>query len=222
MAFRRVRRVVRRRRVPRRRRIVRRRRNFRSRPGKGNFNVKLTRFVSITQDIAKTTQFAYDITLADFPEYAPLANTFERIKLRRAKVTVLPQQNVSNNSTSIMPDYCMFPWKRELPQIGTFNTFLSIDRCKLSRGTACMSQTYVPSILVSVETQGSVGVGVMSRQVKYRPTLECTNDTGEVIIYTGGMGMQALTDAPMNAKAHYNVRIDVWCTFQNQNTLVAK
>lgn len=208
--------------MPRRRRVIRRRRIFRQRPGKGNFRVKLTRFVSITQDIAKTSQFPFDITLADFPEYPTLSGAFERIKIRRIKVTILPQQNVSNNSTSLMPDYCMFPWHRELPTIGSFNTFLSIDRAKLSRGTACTSQMYVPSILVSVETKGAVGYGVMSRETKWRPTLECTNDTEKVIIYSGGMGMQSLSDAPADAKAHYNIRVDCYVTFQNQNTLASK
>lgn len=216
MPFSRRRRVVRRRKPVRR--LRRRRRRFFKRAGRGSFRVKLTRFVSITQDISKTTQFSFEITPSDFTEFATLADAFEAVRFTRAKVTVLPQQNVANNSTSLIPAYCMFPWHKELPTVATFNGFLSIDRAKCFRGTQVGIQHYVPSTLDSIQTKGAAGYEVQSVQTKYKPTIQISGGASTVVLYTGALGMQALSDAPENAQAHYNIKIDMWCTFINQTS----
>lgn len=217
--YRRVRRVARR---PLRRSGTyrRRRRGYRRAPrtGRGLFRVKLTRFVSITQNVAKTTQMGLDVRPVDFEEFGKLAQNFEAFKFTRCRVRVLPQQNVANNSTSLLPAYCIFPWHRPLPADSTFNDFMSIDRAKIFRGTGCGKMMFVPSIIASVGTSAG---GTLTMETKWKPRLELVNDgtAYTCVFYTGALGFQGIPDAPADSKAHYNIIIDMWCTFYNQKTL---
>nr|AGJ74753.1 capsid protein [Dragonfly associated cyclovirus 4] len=198
----------------------RRRRGFFRRPrmGKGVFRVKLTRFVSITQNVAKTSQMGLDVRPVDFSEFGKLAGNFEAFRFTRARVRVLPQQNVSNNSSSLMPAYCVFPWHRPLPADSNFNQFLSIDRSKVFRGTGVGKMSFVPSIIASVGTSAG---GTLTMETKWKPRLELVNDgtANTVVFYTGAIGFQGIPEAPEGAKAHYNIIIDKWGTFYNQKTL---
>ncbi|AXH74139.1 MAG: putative capsid protein [Circoviridae sp.] len=198
----------------------RRRRGFFRRPrmGRGVFRVKLTRFVSVTQDVAKTTQMGLDLRPVDFNEFSKLASNFEAFRFSRCRVRVLPQQNVSNNSTSLMPAYCLVPWHRPLPADSSFNDFMSIDRAKIYRGNQVGRMSFVPSTIVSVGTSAG---GTLTMETKWKPRMEIINEgtAYTVIFYTGAIGFQGIPDAPEGSKAHYNIVIDMWGSFYNQKTL---
>lgn len=152
----------------------------------------------------------------DFAEWANLAANYEAFRFTKCRVRVHPQQNVSNNSSSVIGDWCIFPWHRKAPSTYTYNDFLSVDKCKTYRGTTTGRMTFVPSVLSYTQYADKL----TSSEVNYRPRLEVIDkNVGEISHYTGCIGFQALTDAPENAKAHYNIIIDMYCTFINQKTI---
>ncbi|BAS01236.1 capsid protein [Cyclovirus TsCyV-1_JP-NUBS-2014] len=220
MVARRFRRVVRRRRPLRRAGVYRRRRRptyRRKKAGRGSFRFKFTRLISITQDLAKTSLHDLSFQPNDFAEFTNLAANFEAYRFTKLRIRVLPQQNVSNNSSSLIGDYALLPWHRGVPTNFKFDDFISVDKAKIYRGTTCSSMTFVPSTLDQTLYQDKVGNFC---KVAYRPRIEITDAQSLGIQhYTGLMAMQALTDAPDNAKAHYNLIYDVWCTMINQQTL---
>lgn len=187
------------------------------RSGKGNFRFKFTKVISITQDLAQTQIHDLSFEPSDFAEFFNLAANFEAYKFTRLRVRVLPQQSISNNSTSLVGDYCLIPWHRGVPSNFKFDDFVSVDKAKIFRGTRCGSMSFVPSTLNDVQYDATKTV---QSNVVYRPRIEITTANSlEITHYTGLMGMQALTDAPQGAKAHYNIVYDVWCTLINQQTL---
>ncbi|ARO38303.1 capsid [Circovirus sp.] len=221
MVARRYRRVFARRRRPYRRSGAyrRRRRPLKrlTKAGRGNFRFKFTRVVSITQNLALSQIHDLSFEPSDFEEFFNLAANFEAYKFTRLRVRVLPQQNVSNNSSSLIGDYCLIPWHRGVPTKSKFDDYVSVDKAKIFRGTKCGSMSFVPSTLNDV--QYSTNKTIQSNVV-YRPRIEITTaDSMEITHYTGLMAMQALTDAPTDSKAHYNIVYDAWCTFINQTTL---
>ncbi|AGJ74755.1 capsid protein [Dragonfly associated cyclovirus 6] len=221
MVARRFRRVARRR-VPLRRtrayRVRRRRVLRRPRAGRGNYRFKFTVLSSITQGLDKTGIYNVSFKPKDFNEFVNLAANFEAYRFTRQRVRVLPQQNVSNNSSSLIGDYVIFPWHRPSPSNYTFNDFLSVDKAKVFRGTGCGSMTFVPAVLVSTAATGVGGANYVKTTYKSRIEI-ITKDSIDVDHYTGVIGFQALSDAPEGSKAHYNVVTDVWCTMYNQKTI---
>ncbi|ARO38305.1 capsid [Circovirus sp.] len=159
-----------------------------------------------------------DIRPIDFDEFGNLAPNFEAYRFTRCRVRILPQQNVSNNSTSLVPSYCLFPWHRPMPEATTFNAYLSIDRAKIFRATGVGKMTFVPSVLNSLATADGKGYTL---ETKFKPRIELVNNDSayNVVFYTGGLGFQGIPDGEKGAKAHYNIVIDMWCTFYNQKTL---
>lgn len=225
MAPRRYRRVVRRRRIPLRRagayRIRRRPfRRIRRIPKVHRF--KFTRQVSITQDLAVTSKYNLQFRPGDFAEWKALSPNFEAFRFTRLRVRVLPQQNISNNSTSLIGDYCLLPWHEEIDSKASFQDYLSVDKAKLYRGTACGRMTFVPNVLQPSAYQ-TAGNNWVASTPKFKARIETssTEFTGDIWHYTGLMAMQALTDAPANSKAHYNVIMDAYCTFYNQKTVLS-
>ncbi|UNY50599.1 capsid protein [Chifec virus UA15_517] len=221
MAARRFRRVARRR-VPLRRsrayRVRRRRVLRRPKAGRGNYRFKFTVLSSITQGLDKTGIYNVAFQPRDFNEFVNLAANFEAYRFTRQRVRVLPQQNVSNNSSSLIGDYCILPWHRPSPSAYTFNDFLSVDKAKVFRGTGCGSMTFVPAALVSTGVEGVEATKYL--KTSYKPRIEIiSQDTLKIEHYTGMIGFQALSDAPAGSKAHYNIVTDVWCTMYNQKTI---
>lgn len=181
----------------------------------------MTIMQTVDVDLAKTTLFPLEFVPNNFNEFRNLAPNFEAYKFYRAKITVYPEQNVSNNSSSVMPTYCLFPWKKQVPATYTFNDFLSIDKCKVARGTACLSQSYVPSVLSTVQYQPKTGAPATSTtESVYKPRIELVDDNSYLTnFYCGCAGFQACPPAPGGAKAHYNIRWDVWAVLYNQKTM---
>ncbi|ADD62460.1 capsid protein [Cyclovirus PK6197] len=217
MALRRYRRVRR----PLRRFRRRRRKFFRrkSRVGKSDLLVKLTKIDTVNVDISKINVWSLSYLPTDFSEYNELKKNFEYCVFLKERVTIYPMQNIANNSTSQVPAYLMAPWHRGGPASATFNTYLTIDRAKIFRGTQVGSQTYVPSVLI--EGLSDSGGGTSSPDmIQFRPKIYISNSqTRAIRIYNGIIAFQG--NGEMTGTARYNVKHDVWVVFKKQNTLAS-
>uniref|UniRef100_A0AAU6S523 Capsid protein n=1 Tax=Myotis capaccinii feces associated cyclovirus 2 TaxID=3139989 RepID=A0AAU6S523_9CIRC len=241
MALNRYRRVWARRRRPLRRSGAyrRKRRGFRRRfrAGKGTFKVKLTRVVTLDIPLSTTGQFGFDIRANDFAEYISLAKNFEAYRFTKCVVKVVPMQNTCTRLretgpgngdaganivySDILPLYALFPWHKPLPDKANFNNYLSIDRCKTYRMSTSAKMTFVPSTLESVQYRKGAGDWqTTENQVKWRPRIEIIDEnSGNIVFYTGALGFEALPSGVDQDIAHFNVIINMYCTFYNQRTL---
>ena len=209
-----VRRPVRRVRA-RRRRLFRRRRRFPIRSS--DLLCKLTKISTVSVDVTKVNVYSLSFLPTDFPEFNNLRNSFEMVKFLKVKVRVLPLQNVSNNTSSAMPAYCMVPWHRGVAAATDFNTYLSIDKCKIFRGTQIGRQSYVPCDLLANSTDKATAV--QTDTINWRPTLFVTKSQENFPrIYTGLIAFQG-DGALTSGAAKYNVIMDVWVVFKKQNIL---
>lgn len=200
-----------------RRKLFRRRvRRIRS----SNLSCKLTRVDSVDVDTSGNHTYYLHFTPGLFPEYTSLSPNFEFCKFNKVVVTVLPMQNVSNNSTSQAPAYVMIPWKEQtVLDAKGFNSLCSIDKAKLYRGTQVGRQSYVPACHVGVSTS-SAAAPLQSDKIEYRPKIKFLGAAGpneNINIYVGIIMFQGFAD--LSTKMHFNVKMDVYCTFYNQNTI---
>ncbi|AEL87787.1 putative capsid protein [Bat associated cyclovirus 2] len=213
--YRRVRRIPRRRRTGFRRRLYRRGRKFRARVAPGDMLCKLSKISSISVDNQTNHVYYTSVKLSDFDEWSNMRAVFQRTKIIKMKVTVMPLQNVANNSTSTVPAYCMIPWHQ--PPFGpttNFNGMISIDKHKLRRQTQGCTQSYVPSILQMAKYQGSTGNDCV---VVWRPTL--SNDFAqETTIFGGAIGFQG-DDSMEGRKTHFNIKIELYVKMVQQESI---
>ncbi|UNY50607.1 capsid protein [Chifec virus UA13_1800] len=213
-----VRRPVRSRRFARRR--LRYRRGFRKNKS-GNIHVKITKVVTVTPVIDRTSQYPLKFQPLDFPEFMNLAPNFEAYAARRMLVRVIPQSNVGTRSYENMtPGYCMYPWHGPNPSSENFNQFMSIDKCKYYSHYQRGRQIYNLNTLASLyDADGKQ----MSVETQWGKRIEITSDEAYKIIHYGGcIGFQSNPDAkPETSKIYFNVILDVWVTFYNQKTLKA-
>lgn len=199
----------------RRRRIFRRRRRFTVRPS--DLLCKLTKISTVRVDVTKVNVFSLSFLPQDFAEFTNLRDSFEMIKYLKVKVRVLPLQNVSNNTTSAMPAYCMLPWHRTGPASSEFKNYLSVDKAKLFRGTQIGRQSYVPCNLLanSTDTAGAVSTDT----IHWRPTLFIqSGQKAFPRIYTGLIAFQG-DGALTSGEAIYNIIMDCWVVWKKQSTL---
>lgn len=159
--------------------------------------------------------------MTDFPEHVSLQKNFETVKVKRVKVTVIPMQNISNNSTSVMLPYVMSPWHYPIAAPQTFNAYLSSDKAKVFRGTQIGSQTYVPSMMVINKINSTVAGAVLD-QLIWRPelrTVTTSDPPGKApLIWSGIIAWQG--DPEVGAgKAHFDIKMDVWVTYKNQTNM---
>lgn len=224
MAVRKFRRV--RKPVYRRRRFVRRRRiQGRRRISRGQFRVKLTETQLVKADVAKNEVKELHVDLTNFDEFKRLGSNFEYCQPRLVVQTIIPQQNVSNTSTSAVPPYVMFPYHKNIPSSGVgFSDFLSMDKAKLYRGTQVGRMAYVPSIGLLNNIDQPVGGGDWTKHFRtdlFRPKLRCQDMNGGSIdlprIYCGGAVFAG--NASITGESYFFVKTDVYLTFYNQNTL---
>nr|ADY17983.1 capsid protein [Dragonfly associated cyclovirus 1] len=212
-----VRRPVRRARRSRVRKLRFRRRRRYHRRITGNFSMKITKMESYSPDISKVVELPVTFTGKDFPEFQTIAPCFEAYRVHKITCTVYPQQNVATrDQTTIMPAYCMFPWPGPVPAAqGKFNNFLSVDKCKVFRGTQVGYQTYVPNTLSTVY---DIDGASSTTRTSWRPRIEVTSDDAYKVVHYGGcVGMQGIGDGlPKGATAHYNLKYDIYLTFYNQ------
>ncbi|UUG66206.1 capsid protein [Calfel virus LSF31_cyc880] len=214
--------IVRRRRFRGRRRIFRRRRPLRRR-GKGTFYCKFTKSTTLEVPITSTSDWSASFVPSDFLEYTNLAAAFESIQFLKAKVRVLPCQNISNNSTSVVPSYCMLPWHRDSPPGSalTFNQFVSSDHAKIYRMTERGKQMYVPNTLVLADGQSDKEGTKEGHQIVWKPVIERAIASGKLPrIYCGLVAFQGISTLPAGTKAYFDIITDVWVKCKNQNILM--
>ena len=211
-----VRRPVRRVRA-RRRRLFRRRRRFPIRPA--DLLCKLTKISTVRVDVTKVNVYSLSFLPTDFKEFTDLRDSFEMVKFLKVRVRVLPLQNVANNTSSAMPAYCMLPWHRGGPAATEFNTYLSVDKAKVFRGTQTGRQSYVPCNLLANSTDTATAVSTDT--INWRPTLYIQrSQTNFPRIYTGLIVFQG--DGNLTSgNAVYNIIMDVWVVWKKQTTLPA-
>ena len=221
MAYRR-RRTFRRKPVRRVRRRRYHRRRYRRRTG--NLLVKLSKVASYTVDQTKNNVWDASFRMSDFPEHESLARNFESLKLLKVRVTVIPLQNVANNSTSVMHQYVMCPWHYPIAAPATFNAYLSSDKAKLFRGTQIGSQSYVPSMMLVNQLNSKQQPNVQVQDtIVWRPTIRTitTSEPANIspLIWTGIIAWQG--DPSTGAqKAHFNIKMDVWVKYNNQTNML--
>ncbi|WBG01455.1 coat protein [Army ant associated cyclovirus 6] len=211
----RYRRTFRRRRRPlqrRRRRIFRRRRIHR--PLTGTLYAKFTKTVVVKCSLPTTTTWGGPVTLGEFVEFNELIRQFEYFRPMRIRVRVLPLQNVSNNSTSSVPMYCIFPWHRPISITDDFGKFLSIDKAKIRRQTSPVTMNFVPSIYTAaLATENSI----YTNDIVYRPKIARSfGDMKYPVLYWGGLAFQGITG--MTGESNFNIVMDLYVRMYNQST----
>lgn len=212
-----------RRRRPYRRRLVRRRpvalrRKFIRRRRQTSFPVKLTRSVHVTANGTTDYNLSFMISLNDFAEHINLAGNFERVKVLRQTVLVLPQQNVANNTTSRIGSYALIPYHKPLPTTPSLNfpTALSIDKAKVFRGTQKGRMSFVPAARIGVEQSGEAGVGYT--RTDWRPTLELGREATLPYLYTGFFAHENLGVTGM--EYHYTIIQHLYVRYYNQRSFI--
>lgn len=224
MAFRR-RRVYRRkpvRRLARRRRFQRRRRYHRS---SGNLFCKLTKISSYTVDPKLNNIWDGSFKMEDFPEFKKIYTNFESVKLYKVRVTVLPMQNVSNNSSSTVTSYCMVPWHYPIDLPKAYNNYLSSDKARVFRQTAVGTQSYVPNVLTctSYRDMGAAAPFTSFDNIVWRPNLRADSSTTDQAtlprVFAGIIAFQGDETVAGEAKPKFNIKMDVWVKFKNQTMM---
>lgn len=221
MAFRRIARI-RRRRPYRRRAIFRRRRRRVRRNKSGTLFVKLTKISTVQVPNSATTSWGVNFHPTDFDEFNRLAPEFEYSKWHKIKCRVIPMQNVSNSSTSLVPSYIMAPWHNDYTTQKAFNIYASIDRAKIYRQTDIGRMNFVPNTLIGGSKEGTELQSGKHQLYNWRPiiTRMSTNSSQDYPrIYGGVIAFQGESDLE-GRTATFNVVMDVWVSFHNQNTLI--
>lgn len=181
---------------------------------------KFTKVSLFTVDNTKNEILDLGFLPTDFTEFSSLAKNFEFVKYLKVKVTVMPLQNVSNSSTSIMPAYAMTPWHYNIALPKDFNAYLSMDKAKIRRGTQIGYQSYVPSIMLSSGINPNDPKAAYLSTVRWRPEIRTTTETGEAFpfIRTGIAAFQGSSDI-LNKTSAYNIKWDVFVKFSGQSIM---
>lgn len=215
-------------RVRRYRRPVRRlrrgyRRSFRRRirrVAKRNLRFKFTKVDSLDVTLNDNHSYWINFTPDSLPEYVQLAPNFECCKFTKVVVRVMPMQNVSNNTTSQMPAYCMVPWKDKPSLLSKgFSSIMSVDKARMYRGTACGRQTYIPACHSYTYQDTTATEKSSPDRIVYRPVIRFTRANNDIDLYCGLIMFQGFADMAQDYKAHYNIKIDVYGVFYNQSTI---
>ncbi|AFS65278.1 putative capsid protein [Dragonfly associated cyclovirus 5] len=214
--FRRPRRVVR-----RRSRMFRRRYRRTRKRTSGTMWCKLTKVATVQVKNDSTSVWSGSFYPNDFPEYVSLAPNFEAIQFVKMRMRVMPLQNVSNNSTSQTPAYAMLPWHKGGPLQKAFNTYLSVDKCKIYRQTQQGYQSYKCSVLQNAFTKSSSAISEdfsLATVTKWCPRIERPNnmEAKQPQIYTGIVVFQGENTMAGRTTA-FNIIQDVWVKCINQS-----
>ncbi|WBG01483.1 coat protein [Army ant associated cyclovirus 9] len=206
----------RRRRTIRRRPKRRLRRRFRRRYRKSrsaNLSCKLTSITTLDVVVSDNHSYWLHFEPASFPEYTALAPSFEYCKFYKTVVTVMPMQNIADE-THQMPAYAMLPWKDETNITSKgFNSICSYDKAKIYKGWQTGRMSFVPAVHADVFQQGSEPLPM---KIEYKPVVRYS-PTNETKIFNGLVMFQGFAD--ITKTTHYNIRMDVYCKFYHQNTI---
>lgn len=206
MAYRRRPRRQRRRRLGR---VVRRRRRYARRVPRrlpsGNMFVKLTKTTTFVHTSGNVSLFSAGVKLNAFDEYNNLSPYFEKCQALKMRIRVFPHQNVSNNSTSTVPLYCVFPWHYKLEGQKLWSNFISCDRARIYRGTMKADRIFNVNAITDVSGAGT-------RSYNWKP--ELTKSGGAVDLYSGQVAFQSLPST-VNLTYYYTVIEDLYVLFKN-------
>nr|AWR89309.1 coat protein [Dragonfly associated cyclovirus] len=208
-----------RKRVVRRRfsRFAHRRKTRRSRYRKrnGNLYCKLTLVETKVHKSNNNEVQELHIIPSLFREYNNLGPSFESCTFFKARMTIIPVANVSNNSTSRLPTYTMFPWKKAVPIRTLYQDYLSIDRAKQFRGTQVGTMSFIPCVNLTASTAGD---GILPVR-QWRPTLQWNSSSEkQPNLYCGGACFQGLGEGDTSS-CEYIIRTDVWVRFNRQSLM---
>lgn len=179
--------------------------------------VKLTRTIQIAIPPSVEFNQPLHVSLNDFAEHINLAPNFERVKVLRQTVRVLPQQNVSNTSTSRVGNYCMLPYHKPLPtSLINFPTALSVDKAKVFRCTAKGKMSFVPATRLDSDGVG----GNQTIRTDWRPELEIGTTATNVIFYTGMIVFENINAGLTGTTAYYTVIQDLYVRYKNQRSFI--
>ncbi|ADU77000.1 Cap protein [bat associated cyclovirus 5] len=196
-----------------------RRRKVRSR--RGSMFCKLTKVATITVENNINSVWDGSFVPDDFKEFTSLSKNFEFVRFLKVRITVVPLQNVANNSTSSVPAFAMTPWHYAMDLPKNFQNYLSMDKSKMSRQTHVMSQTYVPNIglLTSVlDHSGKVAEDVDA--IQWRPYVRTVNQNGNSLprVRCGVVAFQGQSDMAGRTTT-FNIKTDVFVRFTGQSIM---
>lgn len=202
------------RRFRRRRFTGRRRRRYAVRSG--DLRVRMLKRDTVIAQNKTINVKSLSFTLDDFAEYRNLYLNFEYVKVMKVIVTVRPQMNVSNNSTSKQSTYCMLPYHRAGPAAASYEAYLSSDKCKVYRSTAVGRQTYVPNVHVANSTDTP---NASTDTLIWRPNIYTTKDqAAHPRIYCGLVAIDTINSADEGVSG-YEIFTEVRVIFKNQNII---
>lgn len=196
--------------------VLRRRRRHYGRSRQSVLYVKLTRTVQINVTPGLESNYPMHVTLDDFAEHINLAANFERVKALRQVVRVFPHQNVSNNSTSRVGNYCLVPYHKPAPTPAiNFPTALSVDKAKIFRDTQKGRMSFVPAARLSADATPTN----LSIKTEWRPEFEIGTGPTLPHLYTGFLVVENL-GAAVTTGTHYTVVQDLYVKYSVQRSFV--
>lgn len=202
-----------------RRRILRKKfYRYRKRAGRGTFRCKLTKCTTVGAVAKDDSTYQLQVIPAEYDEFLALAPNFEAYRLTKLVVRVLPQQNVSNNSTSRASAYAMLPWHKPYTTgVNSFNRLISVDRAKIYRHTERGRQVYNLNVLQQLQYSD----GDRSDKCVWSPRVELRGDGAYKLQYFAGLiAFQKQANPPAeDTKFFFDIVTDVYCTFYNQEII---
>lgn len=216
----RVRRSFRRRPIVRRykRRYIRRYRRRVARPLKSGCMVcKIRRIDTETHTLSKIGIHSLWRSPADFTEFNKLYLGFETYQVLRCNIRIVPCANVSGPEASSLPLYVVAPWHQDVPTKTEFNSYLTIDKARIYRGTQVSNRNFVPCIKLS---GADTSPATTYASLQWKPKIACTSvGASGIVHYTGLLVMQELSGAAAGATSKFNI-IQTWTVkFEGQNTM---
>lgn len=174
--------------------------------------------MSHNQNVDATYEFTQ--SLASFAEFKNLAPNFERVKVNRLVVRVLPHQNVSNNSTSRVANYCVFPYHKNFESPNpTFEAALSVDKAKVYRVTQKAVRSFVPCTYCADVPSNPAG-STSYEGIRWKPEFIIDRTTNTMVTYNGAMAFEKIDGATEENKTHFTIIFDIYCVFKNQRSFV--
>lgn len=206
-----------RRRIRRPFRRIRKRRGFKR--GLGDCFCKLTQINTYDVNLSTTTVIDLQAAPDDIEEYRVFSENFEYAKFLKCKVRVFPHQNVSNNSSSSMPNYCMLPWHPpSAPVSKRWAFYATHDKAKVFRGTQKGRQYYTCS--GGMQGYGTTSGNIAYNLINWKPQVRYDPDRkDQPIIRTGIVAFQGEPTRPAGDTAKYTIMRDWYVVFKNQSLL---
>lgn len=183
---------------------------------------KLTKITTLAVPNSSTSSWGGSFLPNDFHEFQELIKQFERCKFYKVVIRVIPQQNISNNSTSRVPQYCILPWHRPVEAPKSFNDVISVDRAKIRRQTQGVKMSFVPNCMYEAGgTEYPPNVTKAFVSYIWKPEIyriqTPTNQPVYPRIYCGFIAFQG--EATLTSTSYFDIITDVYCIFKNQSVI---